>query len=110
MSTTKTKIELVRMAWLGELRRQGHRQRCGWGGFGSLRVCAMGLLWEVAGKPADAHTYQQIGALAGLGPEWTWRILRMNDGVSRFRKHTFAEIADVVASGQLPSRDLQRRA
>jgi hypothetical protein len=87
--------------WLTELRRQGHRQTTGWavGRGRGRKVCALQLLWEVGGRPKYAPGfYNAIGARAGLSPRQTWTVVRMNDGMADYRRHTFAEIADVVAS------------
>lgn len=101
MSTTKSREELVRLAWLTELRRQGHRQGRNWGvGRGPGRkVCALQLLWEIAGRPkyCRAGFYHAIAARAGLDQHQMWTVVRMNDGICG-RTQSFSEIADVVAS------------
>jgi hypothetical protein len=102
MSTAKSKTDLVRLSWLTELRRQGHRQ-CGGSFAGSRdRVCALGLLQEVALRPDEIilacwDDIDAVGALAGLNPEQSWDVAYRNDGDAGHDKHTFAEIADVVA-------------
>lgn len=108
MSTTKTKEELVRLSWLTELRRQGHRKCTGALSEGS-NVCAIGLLAEVAGVPldqaddecAEAGDFFPVGKLAGLTREQTELVWIANDGAAPRRpgdRLTFAEIADEVAS------------
>lgn len=106
MTKTLDKTELVRLAWLTELRRQGQRQCVGeyMDGLGS--VCALGLLAEVSGMPRDElwtrtndldlDDLAEIGALAGLSDEQTDGVYGRNDGSDGYQKHTFAEIADVV--------------
>ena len=109
MAQTKTKEELVRLSWLTELRRQGHR-RCEGEYFVGTNVCALGLLAEVAGLSVydvDEIGDADIGGLAGLSAAQSAEIWRRNDGASMdevvrptgtsYCKHTFAEIADVVA-------------
>lgn len=100
MSTTKTKEELVRLSWITELRRQGDRQCYQAYRDDKMRVCALGLLREVA-LPADEIDFMDdildIGALAGLDEPQSVEITYRNDGDEGFRKHTFAEIADVIA-------------
>ena len=98
MSTTRSKKEIVRLAWLVELRRQGHRQLVGGTCDGRGRVCALQFLWEVAGAPMDVRNFRKIGALADLGSEMTLKVMHMNDGIAPYRRHTFSEIADEVAS------------
>ena len=107
MSATITKQELTRLAWLTELRQQGHRQCVhtytdGWQG-----VCALGLLREV-GLPIDEREYMDstadVGALAGLDDDQALEVACRNDGDGPYHKHTFAEIADVVASW-FPAKD-----
>lgn len=107
MTKTLDKTELVRLAWLTELRRQGHRQ-CTHSYAEDDNVCALGLLLEVAGKSiAWAESTSGIdeiavGELAGLTAEQSVKVIAMNDGgrlswgKPRYHKHTFAEIADVV--------------
>lgn len=108
MSKTLTKEELVRAAWLVELRRQGHRQ-CNGEFKNGMRVCALGLLAEVAHYDLDGDEDADIvGALAGLTTHQAKEIAARNDGgligvagvvpkgIRRFREHTFAEIADVI--------------
>jgi hypothetical protein len=102
MSNAKSKTDLVRLAWLTALRRQGGRQ-CG-GSFSDSRgrVCALGLLQEVALRPDEIilacwDDIDAVGALAGLNPQQSWDVTYRNDGDDGHAKHTFAEIADVVA-------------
>ena len=89
MATTKTKEELVRMAWITALRQQGDRQCVGQadhrGG-----VCAMRLLADMGGRWTDLY---EVGEGAGLSRYRTGAVIRMND-----RGTTFSEIADVVES------------
>ena len=100
MSTTKTKTELVRMGWVTALRTQGHRKCEGYysqrvdGGI--VQVCALGMLMEIEGT-RWGHL-KAIGALAGLSPQQTYRVVKMNDGRGLSRPRTFSEIADVVES------------
>lgn len=98
----KTKEELTRLAWLVELRRQGHRQCLGAvDGMGG--VCAMVLLGEVAtgGRSFAVHScaaLEDIGSKAGLHVGQVVEVVEMNDGcINRdIPPHTFSEIADVV--------------
>lgn len=101
MSTTQTKTDLVRLAWITELRRQGDRKCKGHLFAKGSKVCAIALLSEVAGLP-KWKTYElirvnkgehAIGRLAGLDDIESCNVWRMND--SGF---TFAEIADAVAA------------
>ena len=96
----------VRERWIVELRRQGHR-KCEGGLADAIdgRVCALGLLAEVAGLSTgstadDGLTYYEIAEAAGLTEQQIDKIWRMNDGDQlhepKYRKHTFPEIADVV--------------
>lgn len=99
MAQPKTKEQLVRMAWVTELRRQGHRQCYGAYYEGNKRVCALGLLAEIAEVNAEKYDEpSDVGSLAGMTEEQSSAVWCMNDGESDFhgRKHTFAEIADVV--------------
>ncbi len=107
MTKTLDKTELVRLAWLTDLRRQGHRQ-CTHSYAEDDNVCALGLLLEVAGKTVEwaegtcGIDETAIGELAGLTAEQSVRVISMNDGCPPstgkppYHKHTFAEIADVV--------------
>jgi len=89
MSKQLTKEQLVRSAWLTELRRQGHRQCTGLYFLDSAAgryVCALGLLIEIA-VPKNAQTLVakhgtqgSIGELAGLSPYQTDQVVQMNDG------------------------------
>ncbi len=100
MTKPLSKTDLTRAAWLTELRRQGHRQCLGELFLGDgLKVCALGLLAEVAGltlrdaeEIANEEGYDPIGALAGLTPASTDIVWSLNDR----KRLTFAEIADVV--------------
>lgn len=101
MTKTLDKTELVRQAWLTELRRQGHRQ-CHGVGVGK-QVCALQLLTEIAdpdGKINGGSTsrwgHPQIARAAGLNFGQLTAVYQMNDGFCPYNKHTFAEIADVV--------------
>lgn len=103
MSTTKTREQLVRLSWITELRRQGDRKCTGdmaWEG----KVCALGLLAEVAGiRVRDDDLippYDLIGRAGGLSAAKVAKVWQMNDGdtYTETRQHTFAEIADVVAA------------
>jgi hypothetical protein len=103
MSEQLTKAALIRMSWITELRRQGERQCHGSLRLGHSRVCAIGLLGEIADVPS-ALFYKgcdyDIGAYAGLTPSQVDGVTVRNDGGpwagKRWRQHTFAEIADVV--------------
>lgn len=104
MTKPLSKTDLTRAAWLTELRRQGHRQcqdalRIG------TRVCAIGLLGEVANAKERQFSHGDdygIGALAGLSHDQVEEVTKRNDGAydtvrsKHLPKHTFAEIADVV--------------
>lgn len=103
MTKTLDKTELMRLAWLTELRRQGHRQCEGDYTDSDGNVCAIGLLAEVASFDVLlAGGEAEIGELAGLTSLQSDHVVSMNDGVipegshCRLHKHTFAEIADVV--------------
>lgn len=95
MTKELTKQELTRLAWITELRRQGHRQ-CRLRLFAGNSVCALGLLAEVAGivdqkRVFDDAYYKEIAASAGLTESHIIDVYQLND-----TGHTFAEIADVV--------------
>lgn len=97
MSQPKTKEELVRLAWVAALRREGDRQ-CDGQLFQGNKVCALGLLAVVSGLGRRANAvvarwgdFDSIGRRAGLAPFQTTDIYSLNDSGS-----TFAEIADVV--------------
>lgn len=94
MSKTKTKEELVRLGWLTELRRQGDRQFEGALRGYDNKVCALGLLAEVANYDLDvmSDALSDIGGLAGLDGSQSERIATMNDDDGL----TFAEIATEV--------------
>lgn len=100
MSTTLDKTALVRLSWLTELRRQGDRKCVGRYHAESL-VCALGLLAECAGVTVQngGTCAADVGALAGLTQDQSFDISDRNDGTGgAHTPHTFAEIADVVAS------------
>ena len=102
---TLDKTTMTRLAWLTELRRQGHRQCFEEYAIGA-NVCALGLLVEVSGcDPKEPSTWNfdwrdetQVGALAGLTAAQSTEATRRNDGDHGYHRHTFAEIADVVSS------------
>lgn len=98
MTKQLDKATITRLAWITELRRQGHR-KCTGMLFKAGGVCALGLLAEVAGM-TDTDDYLEIGRAAGLTHFQADDIWKMNDGweglMSSVRQHTFAEIADVV--------------
>jgi hypothetical protein len=97
MSTTKTKEELTRLAWISALRREGHRKCLDFYEDYQGRVCALGLLCEVVGKsPGEMGTVSHIGALAGLDGHQATAITFMNDGRGPCREYSFSEIADEV--------------
>jgi len=93
MSKAKTKEELVRLGWLTELRRQGERQTAGTLRDYDNKVCALGLLAEVA-RYEETEELDDIAALAGLDIHQSSRVLTMNDDEGL----TFAEIATEVES------------
>lgn len=106
MTKPLSKTDLTRAAWLTELRRQGHRQCTDALRIGT-RVCAIGLLGEVARaneRQFDRGDDYGIGGLAGLSRLQVEEVTKRNDGAfdeiscKRLPKHTFAEIADVVES------------
>ena len=88
MSTTRTKTELVRMAWITALRTQGHRQCRGRFNKGN-KVCALGLIREVA-----QTSHGTLCEIVGISLDQMRHIIVLNDK----RRATFAEIADVVES------------
>ena len=94
MSEPIDKASLTRLSWITELRRQGHRQCHGSGAAAGGKVCAMELLREMLGLQ-DLASYEAVGVHAGIGSH-VHKIINMNDGRLGHRKHTFAEIADVV--------------
>lgn len=99
MSTPKSKEALVRLAWITELRRQGHRQCRGDYRKGE-QVCALGLLAEVIGTPRAWQLPDGwVEPATGLTNSQSRQVVWMNDGgiLRDQRQHTFAEIADVVA-------------
>lgn len=96
MSEPLSKTELVRAAWITELRREGHRQCFGTYWDGLSRVCALGLLAEVAG--VDPNDETRATDAAGISVRQANKIVVLNDGdhVAGVRKHSFSQIADVV--------------
>jgi len=98
MSTPLSSQELVRLSWLTELRRQGHRQCVGSSKPGG-KVCALMLLSEIAGcHPSLPWYHPDIAGAAGLSMHQAGRVAAMNDGMTLTNpvSKTFAEIADVV--------------
>lgn len=96
MSKIRTKEELVRLSWLTELRRQGHRQ-CRYATYGpGNQVCPVALLAEINGLSASPRTwgFEDVGYLAGLSYCQISGIICLNDDDHL----TFSQIADVVAS------------
>src|SRR5262249_12102494 len=96
------KQTLTRLAWITELRRQGHRQ-CTNGLYfdDDMTACALAILGEVAGLTPRQISHRegsQIGALAGLKLWQSQHVVKLNDGGTDCQggKHTCAEIADVV--------------
>ena len=101
MSTQRTKEELVRLAWTTKLRRQGHRQCVLRAHDHRGNVCAFALLAEIAPHAtrwpgSGSIDYETLARAAGLARGHLREVLCMNDGKYEFRRHTFAEIADVV--------------
>ena len=91
MSTTKTKTELVRMAWVTALRTQGHRQ-CRGRFLDGNKVCALSLIREVAPTSRGQLSRGQLMESVGISLDQARHIIDLNDK----RRATFAEIADVV--------------
>ncbi len=102
MSTTKRKTDLIRLAWITELRRQGHRQCVLANSDSRGNLCALMLLWEMAGRPPSSIVYAATEK-AGLSDKQAAHVMNMNDGTRGVRRHTFVEIADVVA-GWFPAK------
>lgn len=108
MAEQLNKQTLTRLAWITELRRQGHRQcrmEYAEDDGRNTHVCALGLLAEVAGiHPSEMYAMHgsDIGALAGMKLWHCQKIVAMNDGErihgrrTKYRKHTFSEIADAI--------------
>lgn len=96
MSTTLPKTDLVRSAWITELRRQGDRQCTGDYRKGK-NVCALGLLREVMGFGSNWES-EWVERATGLEHWMACEVVAMNDGQDGYPKHTFSEIADVVES------------
>ena len=90
MATTKTRQELVRLAWVTALRQQGDRQ-CHGSFTSGDKVCALTVLREVSG---DSQGRLTLGELAGISNNQFADIILLNDAA----KATFSEIADVVES------------
>jgi hypothetical protein len=100
MAETLDKQTLTRLAWITELRRQGHRQCTGAYFSKAGGVCALGLLMEIAidrSRWCDEEWDEMcaVGALAGLTSDQAGEVALLNDGML-CAKHTFAQIADVV--------------
>ena len=112
MSEVLPKETLIRLAWITELRRQGDRQCCDGSYSNDGLVCALGLLREVALPEWRAvereaiDGIEEVGALAGLSSSESLEITLRNDGgpvpgtegEQEYHKHTFAELAGVVAN------------
>lgn len=101
MTQPLDKTALVRASWLTELRRQGHRQCIESFEADDGRVCALGLLREIAVERDERHLsdwddIKAVGALAGLAISRSEDVVCRNDGTQGHPSHTFAEIADVV--------------
>ncbi len=100
MSKTRTKEELIRLAWIAALRRSGHRKCVEDYSTSKGRVCALGLLAEVAGinaRDVQGLELHEVGALAGLCKNESRYVAWLNDGnLINIRPHTFREIADIV--------------
>ena len=104
MTKPLTKEELIRSAWITELRRQGERQCTNGSYTHGAFVCALGLLREVALPKCTLEAREmfdevcEVGAFAGLNENQSTEITLRNDGDSEceYHKHTFSEIADVV--------------
>ena len=102
MAKTLDKVELTRLAWLTALRAQGHRQCRETCATDSQQICAGHLLSsEILNQP-KLDIVMAMG-MAGLSRKQGWEVISMNDGRGYdcfrgdcFRRHTFAEIADVV--------------
>lgn len=98
MSTTLKPTDLVRLAWTTALRRQGHRKCAGTLTFGP-KVCAMGMLNEVAGYNRSTYPgYEALGKLAGLTSKQVGDVIAMNDGTPNIRAKSFRTIADAIDS------------
>lgn len=98
------KEELIRTAWLTQLRRQGHRQ-CRGKLFGrGKKVCALGLLVEVADPHYQQAEFEEIAERAGLADYQVREVIGMNDEDLA----SFAEIADQIELW-FPARYTMRR-
>ena len=119
MAEQLDKTVLTRLAWLTELRRQGHRQ-CVGGQTGAFKnssdatVCAVRLAFEmIPAEARDAHDsiVVVVAKATGLSYAQAATVLMLNDGRREWwvdgedvflspqfevRPHTFAEIADVI--------------
>lgn len=87
MATTKSRPELVRMAWVTALRQYPDRQCHGMSREGK-QVCALMLLADMTGGDVPRYTrrpmrnaidYPTIAARAGLSPEQSQKIIQFND-------------------------------
>ena len=98
MSRDISTTEKVRLSWVTELRRQGHRQCTG--PYDSLNgVCAVILLSEMIERQTGERQLSPRAAAqdhAGLSDYQVHQVICMNDGRLGFPKSTFSEIADVV--------------
>jgi hypothetical protein len=106
MATTKTKEELVRLAWITEMRRRPERQCHGVSRDGH-QVCALILLADMTGGGVPRYTkrpmrnaidYPTIAARAGLSPEQSQLVIQLNDSGEGPAPLTFPEIADQIES------------
>ena len=136
MSQPKTPQELIRMAWLTELRRNPDRQAFGPGRAKDHKACAMVVLAEMLGfpKPCYSENYNDAGRRAGLSKRQITQVIQMNDGarkqsaihhvargfwiwrkteaVRRSKKvhtHTFPMIADAIESWFAMDKDASSR-
>lgn len=102
MSKELSKEALVRMAWVTELRRQGHR-KCIGAVFYDNKVCALGLLAEVVGISwsLSSPPYKELSKISGLSSDQIVEIFIKNDSHTLNDSHSqnsFAQIADVIES------------
>lgn len=91
----------IKAKWLEALRSGEYRQ--GEGTFvDEGKHCCLGVLCEVVGKPpmlkgAKGYGFSNYEAIDGVLERSPASLLeRMNDGVGRYRKRTFPEIADWI--------------
>jgi hypothetical protein len=103
MSRELSKEALVRMAWVTELRRQGHRKCIGVGV--DNQVCALGILSEVINVPwVGIERYDYLERASGLSKNQIDVVWKMNDGVMYVHDeynnivYSFAQIADKIES------------